>query len=151
MTFDEWYETNEKELVKQYKEYCKTTPNPMHVLSWQDAMFQKANEATVLVVEDTTPVETLKHALSGVEHTIATAPVAPELPVVVEFAPEPEEEPEPVKPAKPAFVFDESILEGIQAHDTGSELEMYRDYAREELEKGNDIENFTDFRNRMNS
>jgi hypothetical protein len=47
----------------------------------------------------------------------------------------------------------EQTLEEIMmevAHETSEHLEMYRAYCSEELEKGNDIPTFTEFRTIMN-
>lgn len=40
----------------------------------------------------------------------------------------------------------------IQSVDTGSHLELYKEYAREEMMKGNEnFDTFTEFRDKMNS
>lgn len=46
---------------------------------------------------------------------------------------------------------DELEMLDIQTEDTASQLELYKEYATEEIQAGNDILNFSEFREAMNS
>ena len=49
------------------------------------------------------------------------------------------------------IIFEDEMFPDVKTEDTASQLELYKEYATEEIQAGNDILNFSEFREAMNS